>query len=145
METSSQGKLEPGQLARDKWGDSLDAGFQILPNVLLRTQKLLGLDPTDLAIVLNITMHWWDAHDLPYPRPSMIAKRIGVSPRTVERRLSKMESAGLLERLQSEDRAGRTIRRFKLNGLVTRLTPLAQTHIANRRTLASLKVNHSET
>ena len=64
-------------IAFAKWGSALDAGFQIVPNVLIRAQSKLGLDALDLAILLNINLHWWTPHDLPYPRTSMIANRVG--------------------------------------------------------------------
>jgi hypothetical protein len=116
-----------------KWGNALEAGFQQIPDVLIRAQRILGLDPLDLVILLNITMHWWEDDDLPYPRPSMIAKRIGVSTRTVERRLADLAQRGLVKRLPSETRKdGVAIRRFELSGLVHRLEALAEANLAMR-------------
>jgi hypothetical protein len=116
-----------------KWGRALEAGFQQIPDVLIRAQRLLELNPLDLAIVLNITMHWWEDENLPYPRPSMIAKRIGVSTRTVERRLADLARRGLVKRLPSETRDnGVAIRRFDLSGLVGRLEALADVNLAMR-------------
>jgi hypothetical protein len=116
-----------------KWGSALEAGFQQIPDVLIRAQRLLELDSLDLAIVLNITMHWWEENDLPYPRPSMIAKRIGVSTRTVERRLAELARRGLVSRLPSETKEnGVAIRRFDLSGLVHRLEALADANLAMR-------------
>jgi hypothetical protein len=37
--------------------------------------------------------------DFPFPRPTIIARCMGVSKRTVERRIEKLVKAGLLERL----------------------------------------------
>ncbi len=110
---------------RDKFGEAMDGGFQVVPDVLLKYQKRLGLQPLDLGIVLNIMMHWWTADEKPFPRMKMIADRMGVSPRTVERRVKSMEKAGLLRRLPSEKRGGLTIRRFDLDGLVGRLKSFA--------------------
>jgi hypothetical protein len=121
-----------------KWGNALEAGFQQIPDVLIRAQRILGLDPLDLVILLNITMHWWEDDDLPYPRPSMIAKRVGVSTRTVERRLTDLAQRGLVKRLPSETRQdGVAIRRFELSGLVHRLEALAETNLAMRARPAS--------
>jgi hypothetical protein len=36
------------------------------------------LDSIDVVILLNITLHWWEMSDLPHPRPSTIAKRMGI-------------------------------------------------------------------
>lgn len=122
-----------GWAARKRFGKALDAGFQIVPDVLLRAQSALGLDVIDLAIILNITMHWWNAEDLPYPRPLVIAKRIGVKRRTVERHIAKMTERGLLRRLPAERTRGRlSVRRFDLTGLIRQLGGLAAQNLADR-------------
>jgi len=131
-ETSTDTTTESAASA--KWGAALDAGFQIVPNVLIRAQSKLGLDPLDLAILLNITLHWWDTRDLPYPRTSMIANRVGVSVRTVERRLERMQNDHLLVRHPPErTKDGLAVRRFDLSGLVQRLQKFAQKNLDMRR------------
>src|SRR5438046_2315377 len=82
----------------DKWGSALNAGFQVVPNVLVRAQTQLGLDAVDSMILLNLNLHWWQKDSLPYPPPSLIARRMGVSRRTIERRLFRLERAGWLKR-----------------------------------------------
>ncbi|MGB4106564.1 MAG: hypothetical protein WBK55_02055 [Alphaproteobacteria bacterium] len=42
-----------------KWGEAANAGFQILPDVLLKHQKDLDLNPTDLVVLINLTSYWW--------------------------------------------------------------------------------------
>jgi len=118
-----------------KWGEEiLKAGYQPLPDILIRALRLLDLDALDLAVILNITLHWWEEDDLPYPRPAMIAKRIGVSTRTVERRLAGLSKKGLIRRLPSETRPdGLVIRRFDLSGLKSRLERLAEVNLAARK------------
>lgn len=112
--------------ATNKWGKSTEAGFQQIPDVLIRAHSKLGIDSLGLVILLNLTMHWWKKDDLPWPRPSVIAKRIGVSTRTVERKIAEMTTKGLIERLPSEKTDSGTIRRFNLSGLVDRLETLSE-------------------
>ena len=112
---------------RAKWGDALDTGFQVVPDALLKYQVRLGLSPFDVVLLLNITTHWWMAADLPYPRLSTLAERMGTSPRTVERRVAALEKTGLLRRLPKERNAkGLSIRRFDLGGLAAQLAELAR-------------------
>jgi hypothetical protein len=81
------------------WGSALAGGVQVIPNVLVRAQAHLGLDAVDVVVLLNMNMHWRQKGDFPFPRPMIIAKRMGISKRTVERRIEKLVKAGLLERL----------------------------------------------
>jgi len=120
-------------LALAKWRTSISAGFQVIPNVLVRAQSKLGLDPVDLAILLNITMHWWREDELPYPQPKVIANRVGVSTRTVERRLEDLEKRGFLARLAPEKSADRLARRrIDLTGLVEKLEKAAAQNLEMR-------------
>lgn len=128
--------VEPDQRnnARKKWGDEcIDSGYQIFPDILLRCQRFMDLEAIDVVILLNITMHWWNFDDLPHPRPSAIARRLAVSTRTVERRIAKMQQRGLLVRLPSEDKNGKTVRKYDLSGLVQELRRYAQNNLAERR------------
>jgi len=116
-----------------KWGDAIDAGFQIVPNVLFRGQSKLGLDTLDLVIILNITLHWWLPGDLPFPQPRVIANRTGVSVRTIERRLEALEQRGFLKRLPAEkSRNNLRQRRIDLSGLVRQLQEYAAVNLAQR-------------
>jgi hypothetical protein len=114
-----------------KWGGAVRpgiSGYQILPNVLLRKQKLLKLDATDVVILLNICLHWWESEPekMPHPRPVTIAKRMGVTTRTVERRIAKIQRLGLLVWNPSEARAdGPNIRNFDMRRLRSALQRLA--------------------
>jgi len=120
-----------------KWKEAAVAGFQAVPDVLLRFQSRLGLDAADVIILLNITMHWWEADDLPYPAPSMIARRMGMSTRAVEKRLAALQERGFVKRGPRERRnSGRnaqlSIRRFDPAGLVEKLRPPARLDLAGR-------------
>ena len=114
----------------DKWGAALVGGFQVIPNVLVRAQAHLGLDAVDVVVLLNMNMHWWRKGEFPFPRPTIIARRMGISKRTVERRIEKLVKAGLLERmpLQGDD----SLRRYRLDGLVRRLSDAAELGLNQR-------------
>lgn len=111
---------------RAKWGEALGVGFSIVPDVLFKYQHRLGLTPFDVVLLLNIASHWWKADELPYPRLSKLAERMGTTPRTIERRVAALEQTGLLRRLPKERHDGLAIRRFDLSGLVRQLQELAR-------------------
>ncbi len=107
----------------EKWGDAARAGFQAVPDLLLKHQGRLGLNSTELAVLLNVLMHWWYADRKPFPRPTTIAKRMGSTVRTVQRALANLEKKGALIKVQrmEDDRAA-----FDPSPLVERLSTLAK-------------------
>jgi len=119
----------PIERVKEKWGTAIDkgfTGFQVIPDVLIRSQQVLGLDHGDMMVLLNILMHWWEKDNYPYPRPDAIARRMGVTRRTVERHITRLEELGLVVRMPSEEvDNGTRIRRFNLSGLLGRLEELA--------------------
>ena len=121
-----------GYAAQQKWGNALLAGFQAVPNILVLEHKQMKLDPVDVLILLNLNMHWWSANDHPYPKASLIAERVGVTKRTIERRLKTLEKKKLIERLPVEMRGRTPVRRFRLAGLVEELSKRAEKNVAAR-------------
>ena len=107
----------------EKWGEAADAGFVPLPNILLRAQAKLGLSPTCMVVLLNIMMHWWKSDRLPFPRSAAIAKRSGLSVRTVQRSIQEMEERGLIKRIRSQ----------RLGPAAYDLSPLKKVLIAHAR------------
>ena len=102
--TSAPGTgLWPGSLIYAKYGEAAVAGFQAVPNVLLKHQNSLGLSTTDLVVLLNVLMHWWYPEQKPFPRSTTIAKRMGLSQRAVQRALQQLQKLDLLTRERSED------------------------------------------
>src|SRR5260370_25088840 len=77
--------------AQRKWGkDMMEARFTIVPNVLLERMCALGLDSTDLVVLLHLVKHWWTKENLPHPGINSIAKMMNLHRRTVQRRLQKL-------------------------------------------------------
>lgn len=117
-----------------KWGAAGRAGYQLVPNVLFRAQQHLELDSMDVVILLNLSLHWWGPHNLPFPSPQIIANRMAVNRRTIERRLDVLERKGLIKRLKPVAAAeGKPkVRKFELTGLVERLEKAALQGLAQR-------------
>lgn len=85
---------------KEKWlGAVTDgSGFVAIPMSLLRLQTQLKLSATDMVVLANLLAHWWDPARAVFPRSTTIAKRMGVTKRTVQRSTEKMVKAGLIER-----------------------------------------------
>lgn len=104
---------------KDKWQGAVTAGsgFVALPMALLRLQTKLKLSATDMLVLTNLLAHWWHPDKAVFPRSTTIAKRMGVTERTVQRSTQKMLDLGLIGRDFLED--GR--RAFRFDPLAARL------------------------
>lgn len=113
-----------------KWGSAVSdgfTGFQILPDVLIRGQRRLGISNGEMVTLLNLLMHWWEKENLPYPKTSTIARRMGTSQRTVERHLKELQAKGLVSKVVVKDDPNRAVQqRYDLSGLVNALELLAE-------------------
>jgi DNA replication protein DnaD len=108
-----------------KWKEAGKAGFQVLPDLLLKKQSELGLSATDVVVLLNLTMHWWYAEQRPFPRSTTIAKRMGVDIRTVPRCMRNLIDLGLVKKVTETPPNGAERQVCDLSGLVRRLTAMA--------------------
>ena len=43
---------------------------------------------------------WWERDRKPYPGKAVLAERLGLSPRQVQRHIADLETAGLVERVE---------------------------------------------
>ncbi len=109
-----------------KWEHAALAGFQIVPSVLLKYQTRLELSPTDILVLLNILSFWWYSDEPPFPKVSTIAKRMGVTTRTVQRSIEKLTAQALIRRARKTRPNGDAVEVIDLTGLVTRLGSLAK-------------------
>ncbi|RWD02073.1 MAG: helix-turn-helix domain-containing protein [Mesorhizobium sp.] len=118
-----------GPRIKDRWGVAVEPGFQAVPDVLILRQCKLGISSEELNVLLNLTLHWWRAEDVVFPRSSTIAFRMGVSLRSVQRALKGLEAKGLIARHKTGD--GRTY--YDLKPLQARLASAA-TRLLEERT-----------
>jgi hypothetical protein len=135
-EDSTDPRAEHGRAAEAKWGKSLDGGFQIVPDLLLRHQGSLNLTTNDVVVLLHLTMAWWEAERPPFPRAHTIARRMGASERTVQRSLSRLQNLKLFNKTKVKGREHEWRQGFDLTPLTAKLTEIAETDFfAERRRL----------
>lgn len=122
-----------------KWGSAIvKAGWTFVPNMLIERQRALGLDATDLNILLHLLSFWWEPDNKPHPSKRTIAAAMQLDPRTIQRRIAAMETAGLLRR---ESRGGKErgtqTNRYHFDGLIKELTPFAHEELKAREERAT--------
>lgn len=103
-----------------KWGtDALEQGFTVVPNKLIYAQAKLGIDVTEMTVLLHIMSYWWDPNRFPYPSNLALSTRMNVHERTIQRATKSLRTKGLV----------RVIRRYRrqqnngydLNPLIAKL------------------------
>jgi predicted transcriptional regulator len=114
------------QASDKKWGkEVMKLGFSIIPSLLLRSQQRLGLNPTQLAILMQLADYWWDDARKPFPSKQALSERLGISPRQIQRYIAEMEKAGLVQRIERRAaHQGKLSNTYDLTGLVERLKKL---------------------
>jgi hypothetical protein len=119
-------KAVSSQVSDRKWGRAvMKLGFSIIPSLLLRAQQRLGLNPTQLAILLQIADYWWDHGRKPYPSKQTLSQRLGLGPRQIQRHIAELEAAGLVQRIERRAaHRGKLSNEYDLSGLVEKLKKL---------------------
>jgi DNA-binding transcriptional ArsR family regulator len=122
------------QRNEQKWTRTLmEAGWTVLPSIILEKQDALGLDPIDVNILLQLARHWWYSDNPPHPSKATIAKCIGVDPSTVRRHIARMEADGFIRRESRFDKKyGQQTNVYRFEGLIAAATPHAKELIAMR-------------
>ncbi len=111
---------------REEMGKEVIAlGFCIVPSLLLRAQNRLGLNPTQLAVLMQLCDFWWERDRRPCPGKAVLAERLGLSPRQVQRHIADLETAELVKRVERRAaHGGKQTNTYDLDGLVARLKKL---------------------
>lgn len=119
-------KAKTSTASADKWGAKvIDLGFCVLPSLIFRAQRRLGLNPTQLAVLLQLADFWWDAARKPFPKKVDLADRLGLSDRQVQRHIADLEAAGFLNRIErTAPHRGKISNEYDLSGLVAKLKAL---------------------
>lgn len=114
------------QASEKKWGkEVMNLGFSIIPSLLLRAQQRLGLNPTQLAVLLQLADYWWDEGRKPYPSKRALSERLGLCTRQIQRYIAELETAGLVTRIERRAaHKGKQSNYYDLSGLVERLKAL---------------------
>lgn len=111
-----------------KWSKVLmDAGWTAMPSVIIERQKALGIDALDMNIILHLASYWWTRDNKPHPSKTTIAEAIGVTPRTVQRRITALQEAGFIRREERRVRGkGSRTNLYHFEGLINAAQPYAK-------------------
>lgn len=124
-----------------KWGKTLmSSGWTAFPSVILEKQHALGLTAMDINIILYLSTHWWEAERKPYPSKKTIAQALGVTPRTIQKRIAVLEALGFVEReYRPHKLKGNDTNIYHFNGLIEAAEPYAQEKLEEVETTKEAK------
>jgi len=110
----------------EKWGQAvMDLGFCVVPSLLLRAQRRLNLNPTQLAVLLQLCDFWWDKERKPFPSKETLSQRLSLSERQIQRYIAELEKEGLVQRIERRaSNGGKLSNTYDLTGLVKKLQAL---------------------
>jgi predicted transcriptional regulator len=129
MATKANKKTDQDVKANEKkWGKPLmNSGWTAFPSVILEKQHALGLTAMDVNIILYLSTHWWEAERKPYPSKKTIAQALGVTPRTIQKRIAALEQLGFVEREYRPHKIkGNDTNVYHFSGLIDAAQPFAQ-------------------
>lgn len=112
----------------ERYGDATKAGWSPLPDVLIFNQHKFDLVSEDLNVLLNLMAHYYTRGEMPFVRPNVIAKRMGVSVRSVQRSIARLRKKGLITKAKHAN--GHVA--HDLTPLIEKLQPLGRARIADR-------------
>jgi Winged helix-turn-helix DNA-binding len=135
MSTAKAQQTERLRRNEEKWSSTLmNAGWTVIPSIVLEKQAALGLDAIDINILLHLAKHWWYRENPPHPSKISIAKALGVDPSTVRKRIARMEADGFIRREPRFNKSlgGQETNFYHFDGLIKAATPFAEEFIAMR-------------
>ena len=80
-----------------------------------------------MNIILHLANYWWTRDNKPHPSKKTIAEAIGVTPRTVQRRITALQQGGFIRREERRVKGkGSRTNLYHFDGLITAAQPYAK-------------------
>lgn len=132
---SQKAKQEELTRLEEKWSPKLmEAGWTVIPSIILEKQHALELRPVDVNVLMQLLKHWWFSDKPPRPSKRTIAESMNVSESTVQRSLARMEKNGLIMREKRIDRRyGQQPNYYHFDGLIKKSKPFAEEALEERK------------
>ena len=108
------------------WGKQiLRHGYTGIPSILIRSQARLGLNALQMNILIQLLDYLIDPGRMPFPTKKDLAKRIGVTDKTIQLNMRKLENAKFLIRETRKTAAGDwNSNIYHLDGLIEKVRML---------------------
>jgi predicted transcriptional regulator len=108
------------------WGKAVYGhGYAGIPSILIQAQRRLGINPTQMNIIIQLLDYWHEPSRKPFPTKKALAQRIGVTAKTIQNNIRELEKADLIRREMRKTAAGDwNSNIYHLDGLVQKIQAL---------------------
>jgi DNA-binding transcriptional ArsR family regulator len=107
-------------------------GYTVIPNILFWYTADLGITPPQQALLFQLLSRWWVGEGTPPISKAWLAEGLGTSERQVQRHLSALKKAGLIE-ARFPNKPGRHPYQYTFEGLVNKLQNIAVAYGGKKR------------
>jgi DNA-binding MarR family transcriptional regulator len=91
---------KPRRRPEDKWTKGLiSLGYCTVPSILMWSQGRLKLTTEQFTVLMQLADFWWDAGEPPFPTKELLAGRLGMGERQVQRHLTALVKKGVIKRI----------------------------------------------
>lgn len=119
--------------AKEKWGDKSGiAGWTVLPALLFRYARSLGISPTQQALLFHLLSFWWFANSPPIVSKATLAERLGITQRQVQRHLQVLIKKGIID-VQFPKKPGRHPHEYSFSRLVAKIEKFVTAYARAKR------------
>ena len=123
--TDKPPKREKSSTERIFGGDVMHHGYTAVPNIMVRAQSRLGLNPAQFNILVQLLSYYMDPARPPFPTKRELRDRTGLSDATMKKHLKALEQADFIRREQQVTNAGDFGSNiYHLDGLIGKLKKL---------------------
>jgi hypothetical protein len=108
------------------WGKAVYRhGYAGIPSILIQAQKRIGINPTQMNIIVQLLDYWFEPSRKPFPTKRELKNRIGVTEKTIQNNIRALEKAGLIAREMRRTAAGDwNSNIYHLDGLIAKVQAL---------------------
>jgi hypothetical protein len=117
------------------WGKAVyKHGYAGIPSILIQVQRRLGINPTQMNIIVQLLDYWHEPTRKPFPSKKELAKRIGVTDKTIQINIRALEKAGYIFRELRRTAVGDwNSNIYHLDGLVAKVRALEPEFAAEKK------------
>ncbi len=117
------------------WGKAVYGhGYAGIPSILIQAQRRLGINPMQMNIIIQLLDYWFEPSRKPFPMKQDLAKRIGVTEKTIQNNIRALEKAGLIQRQMRKTAAGDwNSNIYHLDGLIQKVQAMEPEFAAEKK------------